>query len=270
MIEQVAVNQISVSKGVVLVTGGARRLGREIALGFAKSGWDVCVHYGQSESDARQTVRDIRELGRRAVCLQADLEDEAAVTQLVPACREALGEAPRCLVNNASLFEHDTATTLHYALLLKIMATNLAAPLVLAKEMHAALPDSAADQDETRGVVINILDMKLFALQPDHLSYTLAKSALHTATALLAQSLGPKVRVVGVAPGLTMKLEAQSSRTYEMARSLTPLGQTSRPEDIVQACLYLANSAAANGTTLVVDGGQHLLPQRRDTLFLFE
>jgi NAD(P)-dependent dehydrogenase (short-subunit alcohol dehydrogenase family) len=264
------VTQNSAPKGVVLVTGGAKRLGKEIALGFARAGWDVCVHYGQSEREALETVREIQALGRRSACIQADLANEPSVRQLIPACREIFGSAPRCLVNNASMFEHDTATDLNTAMLLKVMATNLAAPLVLSRDFHAALPASAGEHDDERGVIINILDMKLFALQPDHLSYTLAKSALHTATGLLAQSLAPRVRVVGVAPGLTMKLDAQSAHTYERARTLTPLGQTSRPEDIVQACLYLAHAPSATGTTLVVDGGQHLMPQARDTLFLFE
>jgi NAD(P)-dependent dehydrogenase (short-subunit alcohol dehydrogenase family) len=256
------------SKGIALVTGAAKRLGKEIALGFANAGWDICVHYGRSEQEANETVEQIRSLGRKAACVKADLSDETEVRQIVPMCRELLGRTPRCLVNSASLFEHDTATNVGYALLQKIFATNLAAPLLLAHQVHAALPPEAATDEHQRGVIINILDMKLFALQPDHLSYTLAKSALHTATSLLAQSLGPKARVVGVAPGLTVKPDYQTDSSYEYARKLTPLGRTSSVEDVVQACLYLAQASSTNGTTLVVDGGQHLMPQARDTLFL--
>lgn len=263
-------NPISPSPGVVLVTGAAKRLGKEIALGFARSGWDVCLHFGRSEVEAHETAREIRALGQRAACVQADLANEAAVSQIIPTCKTLLGSAPRCLVNSASMFEHDVATNFGYELLQQTMATNLAAPLVLARQLHAELPAIADEVPEARGVIINILDMKLFALQPDHLSYTLAKSALHCATSLLAHSFAPRARVVGVAPGLTVKLDAQPDSSYQKARSLTPLGNTSRPEDIVQACLYLSRAHSVTGTTLIVDGGQHLMPQQRDTLFLFD
>jgi NAD(P)-dependent dehydrogenase (short-subunit alcohol dehydrogenase family) len=257
----------------VLITGAARRIGRALALGFAARGWDVGVHYHTSGEAAAEVVREIEALGRRAVALQADLADAAAVLRLVPACTEALG-LPTCLVNNASLFEEDTAQTFTAEMLARLNAVNVSAPLALARALHAALPDLAeagaqAEDGPVRGVVINLLDQKLFNLNPDYLSYTLTKAALQTATVTLAQALAPKLRVVGLAPGLTLPWAAhQNTAEFEAAHRHTPLQRASRPQDIVAAACYLAEASAVTGTTLVVDGGQHLVPLPRDIMFL--
>lgn len=252
---------------VVLVTGAARRIGRALALGFAAKGWDVAVHYGTSRNEAENVVAEIRALGRRAVSLKADLAVEEEVAQLVPACTAAL-DRPRCIINNASRFVEDTAGTAGYETLLRLMAVNVAAPLVLARALHAATPAAASENEAERGVVINVLDQKLYNLNPDYLSYTLSKAALQTATVALAQALAPKVRVVGIAPGLTLPSADQTPEGFAAAHRVTPLGRASRPEDIVQAACYLADAPGVTGATLVVDGGQHLLPLPRDVMFL--
>jgi NAD(P)-dependent dehydrogenase (short-subunit alcohol dehydrogenase family) len=252
---------------IVLITGAARRIGRSLALGFAARGWDVAVHYGASRDEADETVAQITALGRRAVALQAELGDESQVERLLPDCIAALGR-PACIVNNASRFEEDTAHNVGYDLLLKLTAMNLGAPLVLARMLFEATPEAARTDESQRGVVINVLDQKLYNMNPDYLSYTLSKAALQTATVALAQALAPKVRVVGLAPGLTMQSGDQTLDGFEAAHRITPLGRASRPEDIVAAALYLADAAGVTGTTLVVDGGQHLLPMPRDVMFL--
>lgn len=256
------------SRGVALVTGGARRLGRAIALELAAQGWDVAVHCNRSRDEADALATQIRGLGRRAAVLQADLSNEAATARLIPACIDALG-VPACLVNNASLFQYDVATSFSYGSLDTHMRTNVAAPLLLAREMHKAL---GADGNETGqlGVVINLLDQKLNNLNPDFLSYTLSKSALQTATVQLAQALAPRLRVVGVAPGITLVSGDQSDPGFVRAHGMTPLGKSSTPEDIAQAVAYLAVARAVTGTTLYVDGGQHLMPLARDVMFLTE
>jgi len=251
----------------VLVTGGARRIGRALSLGFAARGWDVAVHYGASREEADEVVEQIVAMGRRAVALHAELGDEAQVERLLPDCTAALGR-PACIVNNASRFEEDTARDIGYELLLKLTAMNLGAPLVLARLLFEATPDAAVNDESQRGVVINVLDQKLYNMNPDYLSYTLSKAALQTATVALAQALAPKLRVVGLAPGLTMQSGDQSQQGFEAAHRMTPLGRASRPEDIVAAALYLADAAGVTGTTLVVDGGQHLVPLPRDVMFL--
>ncbi|CAH2920499.1 MAG: FolM Alternative dihydrofolate reductase 1 [uncultured Paraburkholderia sp.] len=252
---------------VVLITGAAHRIGRALALGFAARGWDVAVHYGASRREAEEVVREIAALGRRAVALPAELGDEAQVAGLLPACIAALGR-PACVVNNASRFEEDTARNIGYELLLKLTAMNLGAPLVLARMLYDATPQAALTDETQRSVVINVLDQKLYNMNPDYLSYTLSKAALQTATVALAQALAPKVRVVGLAPGLTMQSGDQTAESFAAAHRVTPLGRASRPEDIVAAALYLADATGVTGTTLVVDGGQHLVPLPRDVMFL--
>ncbi|SOZ14890.1 putative deshydrogenase [Cupriavidus taiwanensis] len=266
------------ARGVALVTGGARRLGRAIALELAAQGWDVAVHCHRSVDEAEALATQIRALGRRAAVLRADLADEAAASRLVADCTAALG-VPTCLVNNASLFQYDVATSFSYASLDTHMRINVAAPLLLARELHKALaaaagPDGASKAAEKsvepRGVVINLLDQKLDNLNPDFLSYTLSKAALQTATVQLAQALAPRLRVVGVAPGITLVSGEQSEQSFRRAHRVTPLGQSSTPEDIAQAVAYLAQARAVTGTTLYVDGGQHLMPLARDVMFLTE
>jgi NAD(P)-dependent dehydrogenase (short-subunit alcohol dehydrogenase family) len=252
---------------VVLVTGAARRIGRALALGFAAKGWDVAVHYGASRTDADTLVAQIRALGRRAVALAADLAVEREVAGLVAACTQGLGR-PACIVNNASRFVEDTAADVGYETLLAHMAVNVGAPLVLARALFEATPDAANEDESLRGVVINVLDQKLYNLNPDYLSYTLSKAALQTATVTLAQALAPKVRVVGIAPGLTLQSADQTADEFTQAHRVTPLGRASTPDDVVAAACYLAEARGVTGTTLVVDGGQHLVPLPRDVMFL--
>ena len=249
------------ARKVALVTGAGKRIGRAIALGLAQAGWDVAVHYRGSDADAQETADGVRAAGRRAVLLQCDLADEAQVRSLLPRAVEELGPVS-CVVNNASLFEYDNPASFSPALLAAHMQANLTAPLLLAQALHAATPAGG------EAVVINLLDQKLYNLNPDFLSYTLSKSALHTATTMLAQALAPTVRVVGVAPGLTMVSGDQSEAGFAKAHQATPLGRSSTPQDIVDAVCYAASARAVTGTTLLVDGGQHLLQLPRDVMFL--
>lgn len=246
-----------------LVTGAARRLGREIALGLARAGWDVAVHYGRSEADARETVADIEALGRRAVALRADLDDPHEAEALLAEAMQAL-PGLSCVVNNAALFEFDRPESFDPALLARHLGPNLVSPLVLARTLHARLSDDA------RGVVVNLLDQKLVNLNPDFFSYTLTKSALDAATRMMARALAPKLRVVAVSPGITLVSGDQSPDGFERAHRMTPLGRSSRPEDIVAAIAYLAGAPAVTGVNLVVDGGQHLMGFDRDVMYLAE
>jgi NAD(P)-dependent dehydrogenase (short-subunit alcohol dehydrogenase family) len=248
---------------VALVTGAGRRIGRAIALGMAQAGWDIAVHYRQSEAEAEETAAAIRQLGRRAVLVHCDLGIEAAVRAMPAEAAHLLGRLD-CIVNNASLFEYDKPGAFSPSLLASHMQCNVAAPLLLAEELHRLTPDGA------QAVVINLLDQKLYNLNPDFLSYTLSKAALHTATTLLAQALAPKLRVVGVAPGLTLVSGEQTQDGFSRAHQVTPLGRSSTPQDIVDAVCYAARARALTGTTLLVDGGQHLTPLARDVMFLTE
>ena len=249
--------------GAALITGGAKRIGREIALALAGDGWDVAVHFGRSAAEAADTVRSVEALGRRAAAFGCDLADAEAVRALPARCAQVLGPLA-CVVNNASLFDYDSAADFSVDLLARVTAVNVAAPVLLAQALAAQLPEGA------RGVVINLLDQKLFNPNPDYLSYTLSKSALQQATVLLARALAPRVRVVGIAPGITLPSGEQSDAGFAAAHVKTPLGRSSTPEDIAQAVLFAVRAPAITGTTLLVDGGQHLVPSDRDVMFLTE
>ena len=248
-----------------LVTGGAQRLGREIALALARAGWDIAVHYGQSQREAQATVADIQALGRRAVAVQADLADEASVSALFDTACAQLGGLD-CVVNNASRFEPDRPETFAYPQLQAHMAPNLAAPLLLARRLHAlhaGQPDALR-----RGVIVNVLDQKLENLNPDFLSYTLSKAALHSATRMLAMAFAPVLRVVAVSPGITLRSGDQTAEDFEQAHRQTPLGRSSTAGDIAEAVVFLADAPAITGVNLTVDGGQHLVPLPRDVMYL--
>lgn len=245
---------------VALVTGAARRIGREIALALARDGWDIAVHYATSRDDGLETVREIEAIGRRAIAVNRDLNVEAGVRSLLAECAHDLGDVT-CIVNNASLFDYDNASTFGADSLMRHMRTNVAAPVLLAQSLYASLAEAE------RGVVINLLDQKLWNPNPDFFSYTLSKAALREATRLLAKALAPKVRVVAIAPGITLPSGNQSDSGFEVAHQTTPLGRSSTPEDIGDAVVFLAKAHAITGTTLLVDGGQHLAPSERDVMF---
>lgn len=253
--------QSNASRKTALVTGAARRIGRTIALALAQRGWDVVVHYHRSADAAQDVVGEVEALGRRAVALSCDLADETAVRTLLRRASSLLGPIS-CVVNNASRFDYDTVQDISRASLDAHMHANLLAPVLLAQALHAATPEGA------QAVTINLLDQKLYNLNPDFLSYTLSKAALHSATTMLAQALAPKVRVVGVAPGITLVSGNQTEAGFAQAHQATPLGRSSTPDDIAAAVCFVAESPAITGTTLVVDGGQHLIPLSRDVMFV--
>lgn len=252
------------SAPVVLVTGAGRRLGREIALALAAQGWDVAVHCRQSVAEAQATADEIQALGRRATVLQADLADEAACRALLPAAIQALG-AVRAVVNSASLFEYDTAATFSYEMMERHWRANTGPAIVLSQALADHVKGRvAAGQASAEGAVVNLLDQKLWNPNPDFLSYTLSKAALESATALLALALAPQVRVVGVAPGLTLTSDWLQGEQFEQRHRQSPLGRSSTPADVAATVAFALANRSITGTTLLVDGGQHLQRFDRD------
>ena len=243
---------------VALVTGAGKRLGRHIALTLAQQGWDVAVHCRASRTEAEATADEIRSLGRQAVVLSADLSDEAAARALPVLAVAELGQLD-AVVNSASTFEYDTAATFNYAMLERHLRANTAPAIVLAQ----CLAEHVA-QRGVQGAVVNLLDQKLWNPNPDFLSYTLSKAALESATTLLALALAPQVRVVGVAPGLTLTSDWLQGEAFEQAHALSPLGRSSTPEDVAATVAFALSNRSMTGTTLLVDGGQHLQRFERD------
>lgn len=296
------------ARGVALVTGAGQRLGRAIALALAADGWDIGVHYRESADGAAQTVADITALGRRAVALQAGLDDASQCRQLVKRLADTLGPVTG-LVNSASRFDFDSIHSLTPQSFAAHLGPNLLAPLLLSQALLAQLPgradtssgapavkpalsagpgnpdsaasharpavqispagneapDTSASPASAPAVIVNLLDQKLFNLNPDFLSYTLSKAALQAATTMLAQAMAPHVRVVGVAPGLTLPSYLQSDTDFAHAhRTLSPLGASSTAEDVAATVVFAMKTRSITGTTLLVDGGQHLLGLPRD------
>ena len=248
----------------VLVTGAARRLGREIALALAAGGWQVAVHYRASEEDAIETVAACARLSGVSAHFDADFDDEAAVRGLLPRVVAHFGRVD-AVVNSASLFEHDDAASFSFAALEKHLRSNTAAPIVLAQALHTHLQArAAAGEAGVQGAVVNLLDQKLWNQNPDFVSYTLSKAALEAAGTMLALALAPRVRVVGVAPGLTLTSHLLSDDKFAQLHRLSPLGRSSTAADVASAVRFALENQSITGTTLLVDGGQHLMKFERD------
>lgn len=179
---------------------------------------------------------------------------------LLPRVAEHFGGVD-AVVNSASLFEHDTAATFGFAALEKHVRSNTAAPVLLAQALHAHLEQRGA---HAQGAVVNLLDQKLWNQNPDFLSYTLSKAALEAAGTMLALALAPRVRVVGVAPGLTLTSQFLTPEKFAALHSLSPLGRSSTAEDVAATVKFALDNRSLTGTTLLVDGGQHLMKFERD------
>jgi NAD(P)-dependent dehydrogenase (short-subunit alcohol dehydrogenase family) len=252
------------ARPVVLVTGAAKRLGRAIALELAAHGFDVAVHCRDSVDEAEVTAADLQRAGAAAQVFSADLADETACRRLVPA---VLAHFQRldAVVNNASIFQDDDVESFSHATMEAHWRANTAPAVLLAQALHAHL-----GTDTRIGCVVNLLDQKLWNPNPDHLSYTLSKAALQAATVTLALALAPRVRVCGVAPGVTLASGPMTEAQFAAAHRLTPLQRSSTPEDVAQAVRFLIEAPAITGTTLLVDGGQHLWHQPRDVAYLVQ
>ncbi|WP_096702424.1 SDR family oxidoreductase [Magnetospirillum sp. 15-1] len=236
---------------VALVTGGGRRIGRAIALDLARLGFAVAVHYHHSADDADAVVSEIAEMGGRAVGLAADLGCEAQVAALVGQAADALGPLG-LLVNNASVFERDDALGTTRASWDLHMEVNLRAPFVLTQEFARRLPDSA------EGLVVNLLDQRVWSLSPHFTSYTLSKAALWAATQTLALALAPRIRVVGIGPGPALPSARQSEAQFAAQVADLPLARGTSPDEVCRTLRFLLATPSITGQMIALDGGQHL------------
>jgi len=246
----------------VLVTGAGRRIGRAITLELAAHGFDVALHCRRSALEAQAVAGEARAAGAAARVFVADLSDEAACRALVAAVVADSGRLD-AVVNNASLFEYDDIASFSFAGMERHWRVNAGAAILLAHALHGHLHGRAA-----QGCVVNLLDQKLENPNPDYLSYTLSKAALSAATVMLAQALAPTLRVCAVSPGVTLPSGPMTSEQFAHAQSMTAMRRSSTPGDVAAAVRFLIESPAITGTTLLVDGGQHLVAQDRDVLFL--
>jgi NAD(P)-dependent dehydrogenase (short-subunit alcohol dehydrogenase family) len=246
--------------GYALVTGGGVRIGATLVRRLAADGWAVAIHHHHSSAEADALATEIKAAGGRAVAVAADLGQRDSFTDLFAQTGSGFCSM---LVNSASAFEYDDIANVTRANLEKLFAVNHHAPVLLARDFAQQLRKGA------KGLIVNVLDQKVFNLNPDFLSYTLTKAALEAATRLLAMAMAPNVRVCGIAPGLTLRSGGQSEKGFKAAHAKTPLGIGSKPEDIAEALSFLTKVPSITGATITVDGGQHLQPRSHDIMFSY-
>ena len=252
-----------------LVTGGARRLGRAMALYLAGRGVDVAVHYDRSATDADDVVAQISAMGRRAHALQADLLDETQTETLIARAGAALGGPLTLLINNASIFEYDTVQSGTRRSWDRAIESNLRAPFVLTQGFAAQAPQAVADangEPVAQGLIINMIDQRIHKLTPEFSSYTIAKMGLWALTRTAAQGLAPHVRVNAIGPGPTLQGARQSLQHFTDQRANTILARGADADDICAALGYFMEAKAVTGQILCVDGGQHLTWRTPDIL----
>lgn len=237
--------------GTALVTGGARRIGRALALDLARQGYAVAVHHNASATEAEDVVREIAATGGRAAVVAADLADTAATDTLVTRAAAMLGPVT-VLINNASLFERDSIGDFPVDLWDAHLDVNLRAPAQLTKAFAAQLP---ADRD---GNVINLIDQRVWNLTGEFLSYSVSKVGLWGLTQMTAIALAPRIRVNGVGPGPVLPSARQSDADFARQCAATPLGRGSSPDEICDAVRYILRAPAMTGQMIALDGGAHL------------
>lgn len=255
--------------GAALVTGGAQRLGRAMALTLAERGHDVAVHFAGSAEAAAETVADCQAKGVRAVALQADLLAEAETENLIARAAEALGKPLSVLINNASIFEYDTIQTASRESWDRHIGSNLRAPFVLTQGFARLAPPpirDAAGEPLATACIINMIDQRVRKLTPDFMTYTIAKMGLWALTQTSARALAPAIRVNAIGPGPTMQGARQSDRHFAAQRAATVLKRGANPADITAALGFILDAPALTGQLLCIDGGQHLGWQTPDVL----
>jgi NAD(P)-dependent dehydrogenase (short-subunit alcohol dehydrogenase family) len=244
-----------------LVTGAARRLGREMALGLARRGIDVALHYNSNAAEAEATANDIRALGVSCITLQANLLDEGETQGLVDRAREGLGKNLDVLINSASVFKYDSIKTASKTSWDMNLDSNLRAPFVLTQKFAEQAPPASQQADGemcANACIVNMIDQRVRKLTKEYMTYTIGKMGLWAFTQTSARALGPHIRVNGIGPGSTMQGAEQSDEQFREHRSGAPLQRGANPEDIVQAMNYLLDARAFTGQLLCVDGGMHL------------
>ncbi|MBB4216903.1 short chain dehydrogenase [Rhizobium anhuiense] len=246
-----------------LITGSAKRIGRAIAEDLAANGFSVAIHANGSIGEAEELVAELRRKGYRAAALQADLSDIGETGALVAKASEALGPLD-LLVNNASVFQHDSARSFNAATWALHFDLHVRAPSILAAAFAQQMPAAAA------GLIVNIIDQRVWALRPSFYSYTLSKSALWTATQTLAQALAPRIRVNAIGPGPSMPSERQAMEDFQAQISALILQRGPALKEFGQTIRFLYDTPSITGQMIALDGGQHLAWQTPDVAEITE
>ena len=233
------------------MTGGAKRLGRALAQTLADSGFAVAIHCHRSRDEAESFAAELAHAGARAAVLQADLSSEAETQALLPRAQEAVGPIG-VLVNNASTFERDEWDDTTRESWDRHLEPNLRAPFVLMQAMAQALPADA------EGVIVNMLDQRVWSLTPHFVSYTVAKAGLWALTQQMALALAPRIRVNGIGPGPTLPSPRQTQEQFARQCASVPLRHGTSPDEVGRALAAILALPSMTGQMIALDGGQHL------------
>jgi len=236
----------------LLITGAATRIGKAIALHFAKQGWNVAIHYFKSSSDAKKLKKKIEKYFVKVVLVKANLKNTTQVKEIIPLAKKKLGTI-NCLINNAALFEKDDILNFTNESWNNHLNINLLAPTILIKQF------SKQASKKNISNIINIIDQRVFKLTPIFMSYTLSKSALHTLTKTMAMRLSPNIKVNGIAPGPTIKSKRQSTKHFNKQVGSTLLKKPVGLKDICDTVEFLINNNSITGQIIAVDSGQNLM-----------
>ncbi|MCO6392750.1 SDR family oxidoreductase [Aliihoeflea aestuarii] len=236
---------------VALVTGGARRIGKAIVTDLAAHGFAVAIHCNGSRTDADDLASDLIRQGGRAAVVQADLADRNALAGILAQAQKHLGPV-RLLVNNASVFEDDAASDFDWDVWDRHFAVHVEAPAMLVRSFAAQLPKG------DKGLVVNLIDQRVWALTPRFFSYTLSKSALWAATRTLAQALGPDIRVNAIGPGPTLPNSRQDAHDFQDQIDALILRRGPDLADFGATIRWLWQMESVTGQMIALDGGQHL------------
>jgi NAD(P)-dependent dehydrogenase (short-subunit alcohol dehydrogenase family) len=249
--------------GTALITGGARRIGRAIVQDLAANGFAVAIHSNSSADEASALAESIRKTGGKASVVVADLTDMAAVAGVVEKAERALGPVS-LLVNNASLFEDDSVLDFDWPEWDRHFDIHLKAPVLLAQKFAKALPEAM------EGLVVNVIDQRVWRLSPRYFSYTLSKSALWTATQTMAQALAPRIRVNAIGPGPTLRNTRQDDSDFRQQVDALLLKQSPDLLEFGTTIRYLWQARSVTGQMIALDGGQHLAWQTPDVAGIVE
>ena len=249
-------------KKTVLITAGAKRLGKLIAEAMIKKNWSIALHYNSSKIEAEETAHDLEKKGGDVTTYHADFLDiektEKFIQTLAKQKKDWIG-----LINNAGLFKYDNGETFHSKNLEDHMLINFAVPSLLTKALYNKIKRDNLENNDIN-IVINILDAKIFGLNPDYYSYTLSKLSMYGLTKMSALTYAPILRVNGIAPGIILPADGQNHEDFKQAHRKNLLKKSASVEEIKNALYFLANSPSITGHVLLLDGGSHLYPPRRD------
>lgn len=234
-----------------LITGGAKRLGRAIAEDLANHGFNVVIHANESIDEAERLAASLRQRGVTSQALRADLANKAEASTLIDRANAALGPID-LLVNNASIFNDDSASRFDEANFDAHFAIHLKAPLMLAAAFARQLPEGSD------GLIVNMIDQRVWSLGPRFFSYTLSKSALWTATQTMAQAFAPRIRVNAIGPGPTLKNIRQSAEDFQKQIDGLILKRGPALNEFGRTIRYLYETPSITGQMIALDGGQHL------------